>query len=534
MIYPGESQRLLRWIVYGLACLGIFSGCANPDHKQQTDEQIYKIIDEKWDANFGPRTNYRISDTKPYPGDIQIDKIPDDFGVLTLPQAVALATAHNREYQTQREELYIRALDLKLSRHTFEYNFFAGAAAGYNRNGEDEAVGAEASLGLNRLLASGTQISLSLTQAWVEVLTGNMRGGLTSILSAAVKQPLLRGANRRVVLENLTQAERDTLYQVRSFNRFRQMFVVSVINQYYNLLKLHDAVNNTNRNYITLVWLCDRVENLAGAGRVPLLEFNEVKQNKLLAQNLYSQAKKEYEQAIDEFKLTLGLSGTVKFEVNDSEFEALKITKMSVPKLSEEQAIQTALHTRFDIANSADAVIDAERKVLVAADSLGAELNLLGSVKALSSDRADRLRMNSLKEEYGIGIEFDLPLDRVAEQNVHRKTLIMLSQQQREYEKTIDTATIEVRQAFRDITEAAARYKVSSEAFDLAENRFNSTFSLLQYGKASTRRVLDAQKDLFETHDEMIQALLDYTIATLNFYRDTGAIQVLPDGMWKV
>ena len=91
-----------------------------------------------------------------------------------------------------------------------------------------------------------------------------------------------------------------------------------------------------------------------------------------------------------------------------------------------------------------------------------------------------------------------------------------------------------MRQAFRDITEAAARYKVSSEAFDLAESRFNSTFSLLQYGKASTRRVLDAQKDLFETHDEMIKALLDYTIATLNFYRDTGAIQVLPDGMWKV
>jgi len=44
---------------------------------------------------------------------------------------------------------------------------------------------------------------------------------MTSILSATVTQPLLRGSDRKVVLENLTQAERDTLYQVRFFNRFR-------------------------------------------------------------------------------------------------------------------------------------------------------------------------------------------------------------------------------------------------------------------------------------------------------------------------
>jgi outer membrane protein TolC len=534
MINPDVSQRLLHRIVFGLACLCIFAGCANQDYKQQTDEQIYKIIEEKWDSNLGPKTNYRISDTTPSPEDIRIEKEPNNFGILTIPQAVALATAHNREYQRQREDLYIMALDLKLTRHTFEYNFFAGASTGYTNDGENETVGAEANIGFNRLLAGGTQISLALTEAWVEVLTGNMRGGLASILTAAVKQPLLRGADRRVVLENLTQAERDTLYQVRSFNRFRQMFVVSVISQYYNILQLHDVVNNTYRNYITLLWLCDRVENLADAGRVPLLEFNEVKQVKLQAKNLYSQAQKEYEQAIDEFKLTLSLPGTTKFQVDDSEFEALKIVKMGLPKLSEEQAIQAALLARLEVANNADAVIDAERKILVAADSLGAELNLIGSAKAVSSERADRLSLKSLKQEYGLGIEFDLPLDRVAEQNVHRKSLIALGRCQREYEQTIDTVTLEVRKAFRNITEAAARYKVSSEAFDLAERRFNNTFTLLQYGRTSSRRVLDAQKDLFNTHNEMSLALLDYMIANLNFYRDTGAIQVLPDGMWKL
>jgi hypothetical protein len=46
--------------------------------------------------------------------------------------------------------------------------------------------------------------------------------------------------------------------------------------------------------------------------------------------------------------------------------------------------------------------------------------------------------------------------------------------------------------------------------------------------------MLSAQNDLFNTHNTLIQALLDYNIVTLSFYRDTGALQVLPDGMWKL
>ena len=84
------------------------------------------------------------------------------------------------------------------------------------------------------------------------------------------------------------------------------------------------------------------------------------------------------------------------------------------------------------------------------------------------------------------------------------------------------------------LTEASERYKVLSEALELAERRFNSTFLLVQYGKASSRRVLQAQRDMFDAQNEAAKALVDYKIATLSFYRDTGILQVLPDGMWEL
>ncbi|MFC1781473.1 TolC family protein [Planctomycetota bacterium] len=529
-----RAWQLVYFIVFGLTGFCGIQGCTSQNDKQPIDEKVYSIIEEKWEPDFGSKANYRISDTIASPNNIQFDKEPTDFGILTLPQAVALATARNREYQTQKDDLYIKALDLGLSRHAFEYQFFGGASTGYNADRNDEVVGIETKLGFNRLLAGGTRISTELALAWVDVLTGNMRSGLTSILSVAVTQPLLRGSDRRVVLENLTQAERDTLYQIRSFNRFRQVFVVSVVSQYYRVLQRFDILKNAERNYITLDWFCERVEDLADAGRLPLLEFDQVRQERLQAVNTYSLAEKEYQQALDEFKITLSLPATTEIQLNQDEFEALKEAQMAKLDYSEDQTVEDSLRQRLDVANSADAVIDAERKVFVAADGLRADLNLVGTTSVISSRRADRRSVDWLREEYGIGIEFDLPLDRVAEQNVHRKALITLSQRQREYEQVTDLVTLEVRQAYRDFTEAAERYKVSLEAFNLAQSRFDNTFTLLQYGKASSRRVLSAQNDLFETHNDMVQALLDYRIATLNFYRDTGAIQVLPDGMWKL
>ncbi len=422
---------------------------------------------------------------------------------------------------------------MRLTRHQFENQYMGGFSGGYDANPDSDVLGLEANVGFNRLLASGTQISTNVAAAWVEVLTGNLRSGLTSILSMTVTQPLLRGADRRIILEDLTQAERDTLYQVRSFNRFRKTFVVSVISQYYGVLQQLDSVRNARDNYSTLTFLYERVEILANAGRLPLFELDRIRQDKLKALDVYAQAQKDYKQLLDEFKITLSLPTTADLELDEKELEALRTVEMIPPNFSEDEVLETALLRRLDLSNSADSVIDAQRKVYVAADSLRAELNLVGSASAVTAKRADRNTLGSLREKYGLGFELDLPLDRVPEQHVYRKTLITLNQRQREYDQDADVIRLQVREAHRDLTEAAERYKIFSEGLVLAQKRFKDTFLLLQYGRASSRRVLDAQDDLFDAQNSATEALVDYTVATLNFYRDTGVLHVRPDGMWQ-
>jgi len=522
MMEPSQNRK---WLC--LACLGglaVWAGCGPKNYKQDADDKVYSIIDTKWTPDLGTKANYRISDVEPSPDDVPADRSIPVSGVLTLQEAVAVTTAHNREYQLQKDLLYTTALDQRLVRHGYEWQLFGGGSATYSNNGKDETVAVEANVGVNRLLANGALVSTQVGARWLDALLGFRNGGLSSVLGAEVAVPLLRGSDPRVVLEPLTQAERNTLYQIRTFNRFRKTFVVSVITQYYEVLELYQVARNTEDYRRSLERLRDQVGRLVGAGRLPAEELDRVRQEILRARDTYILADKEYERFLDQYKITLGVPPTSEFTLDQAVFDALAARAPPYPDLVLDEAIGTAMERRLDLINNADAVLDAQRAVYVAADALRADLALKGT--AAIDTRGEK--------DISVGPELDLPLDRVVEQAAYRKALILLNRRQREYDLTADTIRLEIREAHRKLIEAAERYKVLSEGLVLAQERIRKTSLLLEYGRVSSRRVLDAEQHLHNARNEAADALTDYAIATLNFYRDTEVLQVRPDGMWEI
>ena len=244
--------RLVKLAFYGFCAafaLGLIGACSSEHYKAEADEEVYEIIDSKWRDKFGQRVNYTIGDVTPSPNDLQIEKDLLPSEPLSLAQAVAMATAYNRDYQTEKEELYKIALDLTLERHSFKAQWFGTFDSTYARDADDETLTHEGELGFEQLLADGAQISASIAYDWLRYLTGDPRASIGSVLSATITQPLLRGAGRKIARETLTQAERDTLYRIRTFNRYRKEFVVSIVNDYYRVLQQRDAVTNAENNY---------------------------------------------------------------------------------------------------------------------------------------------------------------------------------------------------------------------------------------------------------------------------------------------
>jgi len=510
----------------------IAAGCSPEHYKAEADKEVYEIINGKWKDDFGQKVNYTISDVAPSPNDVQVDKVLPASRVISLAKAVATATAHNREYQQQKEQLYLTALDLTLARHRFARQWFGTIDASYLRDSqEDRSVSYNASTGFNQLLADGAMVSASLALDWAQFLTGDPRTTMRSFLSAQVTQPLLRGSGRKIVQENLTQAERNALYQIRSFNRYRQSFVVSTIDAYYRVLQRKDEVTNAENDYKSRVDSRERIEVEAQAGRKSSVEVGQAKQSELTARDNLLRAQQRYESQLDDFKITLSLPTDAEVVLDQNELDVLRETGVTEPNYTPETAVETALAQRLDLANSRDAVDDAERKVMVAADNLGAELNLIGSANVISPGATEYRRLEFQRGTYTLGLEADLPFERKAERNAYRESVIALTQRQREHENYVDQVKLGVRDAYRTLREEAESYRTQQISLELAKERVQSTTMLLQAGRVTTRDWLDSQDSLLRAQNSLTAALVAHAVTKLSFFRDIGILQVRPDGM---
>ncbi len=528
-------------ILVALLCL-VVAGCNNDlaESVKKTDDQVYDIIDNAWADNLGPACDYTISVD---PNQVDDPDLTIDFskiGILSLPKAVALASTYNRQYASEKELLYLTALEQVDVNHLYEPIPFAGLNGGQVKDGSDEAAGVSGDIGFSQLLSTGARIGSNISIGWFDILSGDMKSGLSTIASAVITQPLLRGAGRKVAFENLTQAQQNTLYQIRSFNRFRKEFITSVISGYYQVLIYQERRQNALEHLNNLQDTYNKFQKRAVAGKVSRHQFDQIEQDILQAESEYITRQKEYENVLDTFKTLMSVSPDTELELDANELAALKDSiSQNVDMLSIDQSIDIALNQRLDLANAADKVIDAERKVDVAADAIRAELNLVGYGQTHAGNKnrgafgASVGQLSRAQSEFELSLQLDLPLDRVAEKNAYRRAMITLVRMHREHQQVTDDIIMQIRNSYRRMKEARSKYQVELQNLRVARKRTDNSVLLLQYGRASTRDMLDAHEDLFESKDAVAETLVECITASLDYYRDTGMMKIRPDDTWE-
>ena len=533
---------LLCWGLCTAVIFGMTGACSPEHYKAEADEEVYKIIDSKWHDSFGQKANYIISDSniQPSPNDTQIETAIPPSRILSLAEAVAIATTQSRQYQRAKETLYTSALALTDIRHDYERQWFATIDGAYVDNSVDDDEFLLTS-GLtdfktkqDYILADGIEIGTELAVEWARFLTGDPGTTLGSVLSASVTVPLLGVGTGKQKWENLVQSERNVLYAIRTFNRFRKTFVVNTVNAYYGVLQQRDTVTNAENNYKRVLESKERLEMEAKAGRKTRVDVDEAQQDVLRAQSTLVQNQERYELALDRFKLRLALPTDADIELDQNELKALEAIGISRPDYTLDAAIETALLQRLDLANKADDIDDVVRNVVLAADGLGTQLNITGNINYTSPGDPETDFQNLRFHEgiYNFGFDADLPLDRKTQRNNYRLALIALEDTQRTYDEFVDNVKLDVRDAYRDLQETADRYNIEKNSLELAEQRVETNKLLLDAGRVSVRILLQSEDALLLAQNAVTAALVEHLNAKLSFYRDVGILQVRPDGMW--
>jgi outer membrane protein TolC len=494
---------------------------------------------------------------------------------ITLLEALQVAARNSREYISAKEDVFRAALDLDLERDDFRSIFaaFIESEISTDLGGATTITGIEnrGGLAVSRKLKTGGGIVAQLAVDLVKLLTMDRSSSLGIFGDATISLPLLRGAGRHIATEPLTQAERNVVYAIWAFERFKRTFAVRIASEYLAVLQQLDQLANSEENYRQLIASARRARRQADAGRLPEIQVDQAVQDELRARNIWITAKQTYARDLDAFKISLGLPTDGKVELESEELtrlveaagillkkdiasgaEAETIPPADAPivlrsinrehggpyELEEENAIDLALHNRLDLRIAQEQVYDAQRAVIVAADNLRAELTLLGSAslgegRSLVSAGLPDARLRPDEGLYSALLSLDLPLHRVEERNAFRNSYIELQRSVRDLQSSEDEVKFDIRNLLRDLLVFREGVNIQAQSVQLAQRRVASTGLFLQAGRAEIRDLLEAQEALFTTQNGLSRAVVSYRIAELALQRDMGLLQVNEKGLWK-
>ncbi|HUV64754.1 MAG TPA: TolC family protein [Sedimentisphaerales bacterium] len=606
---PGPGDRWAKRCLTAVALFSLFlGGCRSPaTYRTEADNVASSIVTAKQEEAFGrtePFTIERPSDilrrrllaqqnlavssqaslgtdqlepTKhwPEPNYPQITPSDNLSGLavepnkpvkLSLIQALQVGAHNSLEYQSRKEDVFRTAMALDLTRNNFRNIFSARAQSDLSTDTTATELANNATAGVSRSLKNGADMSGAMAINLVNLLTQGGASSLGLSADATVSVPLMRGSGEHIAAEPLTQAERNVIYELWDFERYKRTFAVSIARGYFNVLRQMDVVANAEDNYRSAVASARWSRRRADAGRIREIEVDQAIQRELGARNSWISTQEQLKSSLDSFKNTIGLPVDALIELDPNDLVELRglaekileqiraeaqreVSETAPPadapvqlvpvsfedagplEIGESVAIELALKNRLDLQAANGGVYDAQRKVVVKADALRAGLTLGGTGRVSDTDDDGSLRFD--RGNYAALLTLDLPVERTRERNEYRNSLIDLERATRTVQTLEDQIKLSIRSELRALLESRESLKIQAQSVVVAEKRVRSTTFFLEAGRTEIRNLLEAQDALLSAQNGLTRSVVDYRIAELELQRDLDLLEVNEQGLWR-
>jgi len=543
MFNQRSTSSVVQRIRCGAAVAAVMAaaGCTAKQYQRQADNETYGIVQEVERGIFGQTNRFSI-DTAWSQRDPDSILAPEIVATrsetnrltLSLEAALDLAARQSRRYQTEKERLYLTALSLTGERYEFGPQFFATSDAEYLRSSDGERSGSlNSRIGVGQLLKTGGSLSVSLANDLLRYYTGDPRRETVNVVSMSLVQPLLRGfGNNNAAVEQLTQAERDVVYAVRTYSYFQKEYAIGIVNDYFNLLGLKNVIRNTYSNYVSQVQSTKRLEARA-FDREALIDVDRARSSELSARNSYVNTIATYFNSLDAFKLELGIPLDVRLFLDDTELTELQAIGLIPVELNRNAAFKLAVERNYNLLNSIDQFEDTKRKLRIAADRLKADLNFVANASLSSRDTPTDYTEFDLDEvRYSFGLQLDLPIDRLRERNTYRAALVNFEADIRTLALDLDTLKDQIERGVRTLEQRRQNYLIQKNALELANRRVDSSQLLLEAGRGTVLDLVDAQNEQIDAQNSVTVALVNYQSTRLELLLTIGIVETESDKFW--
>lgn len=264
-------------------------------------------------------------------GEVPGGDMEDPSPRLTLEDIVDLAVINSREYQTQKERLYRAALGLTLDRFDYDLKFAtSGNRSAANYSQERDRGDTLSTLGIptlvtgDKLLATGGDLLARFANSVLLTFGGpsGFDADIGSELLFDLSQSFLQ---RDIVLEGLTQAERNVVYAARDFARYRKTMFASLADQYYRLLLAYRAIEIDSRDYFSNQRGYEQGQAEFQFANVPRFQVDQFEQQALESRRRLIGTCNTLENLLDRLKIDMGIPTETPVNLDLSELNLLTL-----------------------------------------------------------------------------------------------------------------------------------------------------------------------------------------------------------------
>lgn len=374
----------------------------DPDHPPMPadDPESHKLM-ERVDGKRGPASWRKTANDGAFTPDAWMAALPRDKAgnvMLNLRSAVQIALKNSRDFQTEREDLYLSALDVTFERFRFDAQFSLGSTGSDTTKGAIQAgkgaprqASAITDGSVRWLSAGGGELIAGLANTLVWDFNGSTVQSASSLLNFSLVQPLLRFGGRARVLEHLTESERRLLANVRQMEQFQHGYYIRITagrnagegpsrngavgasglgliagtpsgtigapraDGLMGLLEEQQRITNLGGNVARLRESLDQLEAAFDAGRIPSrLQVDQARQALYSGQSSMLSTLAAYQTRLESYKMELGLPPSLPVLVRDPLLDSLSLTDRTTTGISRTLSDELAIVRNRDVIKDKD------------------------------------------------------------------------------------------------------------------------------------------------------------------------------------
>lgn len=220
---------------------------------------------------------------------------------------------------------------------------------------------------------------------------------------------------------------------------------------------------------------------------------------------------------------------------------AVRVDLVTLPDIpfGSEEAVRAGLNCRLDLMNRRGFVMDARRRLEVAADRLEATVDLVAEGEVNTKpllENGNPVDFRAKDSSYRVGVAVTTPLDRRRERNNFRAAQISFQRARRNFMAAEDQVKLDVRRQLRMAGSQREIFESNRRALRIAARELDQAIEFGERPDApdggqgvNVSRALD---NILLAQNELIEAWVDYETARLGLYRDVGVMEIDERGHW--